>query len=627
MIVLVPAGASVYMQSGSEYDNLLNHSVILCPAHYEGIRTTQMVDGVLQNTTVNWRRCICSDCVPGQGDGDDSEQAGVYMVSPNNKVHGGRGLDPATSVLIARLLVPARLLSPAARAQRLHDRGPSPQLLHNVISGVENAVYVNQAASRRSGEDHANGRTCASNQPIGEVRGNVFKQVIGFGWYGNNLWPIQVGHTADGFVANSWEECHPFDLESGVWSQSSILPPWAAFARSVACRAIPEAAHDLEPPPPLPPLSLQADRHFNTIFEDHTEYGGNFGFGGYSLGDTTLRNFHTSDSGATYWKTYHRAPHSGPFCDGCRFASGMTGPGGDALVEFRDTTFGRGAIRVNHHCNLHAEATGGLCAPHYYVASPISTHHEGLVWVNEASDCATDILLTYNGKTRFLLGDCASPGCGCEGAFAIFDDSACVTEHHQDQRWRACPESWKLRTLKIYSPDRGNLIVTSSDGVSRTVWKRSVHNKWSGSLGYNRVAGDGLVNSPNGYSFIVRDGTDVTIHVSSNLTKPEERFDHFVMDLGHHGWDQTDPSLNAHVRVTVTGDEQLAGGPCWVHENASRTFLTGFGSLISDAGEWVRCKREVLGSMWPLEVTRAQYVASFRARNPMWRPPPAAHTG
>ena len=88
----------------------------------------------------------------------------------------------------------------------------------------------------------------------------------------------------------------------------------------------------------------------------------------------------------------------------------------------------------------------------------------------------------------------------------------------------------------------------------------------------------------------------------------------------HHGWDQTDPTLNAHVRVTVTGDELLAGGPCWIHENATRAFITGFGSLISDAGEWVRCKREV-GSMWPLEVTRSQYVDSFRQRNAFWRPP------
>jgi hypothetical protein len=453
---------------------------------------------------------------------------------------------------------------------------PNNRLLHNVISGQENAVYVNQAASRRSGVDHASGRTCASNQPIGEVRGNVFKQVIGFGWYGNNLWPIQVRHTTDGFVADSWEQCHPFDLETG------------------------------------------ADRHFNSVFEDHTEYGGNFGFGGYSLGDTTLRNFRTADTGGTYWKTYHRSPHSGPFCDGCHFARGMTGPGGDALVEFRNTTFGRGSVRVNHHCNLHSEATGGICAPHYFVSSTIPSHTDGLVWINEAGGCATDVLLTYNGRTRFLLGDCVGQGCGCEGAYSIFDDSACVTEHHHGQRWRSCPESWKLRTVKIYSPDRGNFTVTS-DGVTKTVWKRSQYTKWSGSLGYNRVHGDGLVNSPNGYSFVVRDGADVTIEVHSNLTRPRDMFDHFVLDFGHNGWDQIAPGLNAHIRVTVMGDELLAGGPCWVHENATRAFITGFGSLISDAGEWTRCKRDVLGSMWPLEFTREQYVASFRQRNAMWR--------
>ena len=51
--------------------------------------------------------------------------------------------------------------------------------------------------------------------------------------------------------------------------------------------------------------------------------------------------------------------------------------------------------------------------------------------------------------------------------------------------------------------------------------------------------------------------------------------DHFVMDLGHHGWAREDQI--GHVRVTVTGDPALSGGPCWVHENATRAFITGFG--------------------------------------------------
>ena len=75
--------------------------------------------------------------------------------------------------------------------------------------------------------------------------------------------------------------------------------------------------------------------------------------------------------------------------------------------------------------------------------------------------------------------------------------------------------------------------------------------------------------------------------------------------------------MNAHIRVTVVGDEMLSGGPCWVHENATRAFITGFGSLISDAGEWVRCKKE-MGSMWPLEHTQAQYAAGFRRSHRKW---------
>ena len=138
-------------------------------------------------------------------------------------------------------------------------------------------------------------------------------------------------------------------------------------------------------------------------------------------------------------------------------------------------------------------------------------------------------------------------------------------------------------------------------------------------MGYSRVRGPGLVHSPNGYSFIVKDGSDVTIHVASNLTKAENAYDHFVMDLGHHGWPEE--AMNAHVRVTVTGDELLRGGPCWVHENATRAFITAFGGLISDAGEWVRCKRDVLRTMWPLEHTHADYVKGFREMNPIWHSP------
>ena len=532
-------GAAIYMQNGAEYDNVLNHSVILCEAHTAAHRRLRNVSDAaaaagwrLENTTERLRACTCIQCVPGQEDADHNEQAGVYLVSPNNR------------------------------------------LLHNVISGMENAVFVNQAGRALSGADAAAGKTCPPNQPLGETRGNVFKNNIGFGWYGNSLWPLQVAHTRAGTVTD-WEQCHPFDLDSG------------------------------------------ADRHFNSVFEDHLEYGGNFGFGGYSLGDVTLRNYRTNNQGGTYWKTYHRAAHSGPMCDGCYFGNGLLAPGGDALVEYRNTSFARATIRINHHCNLWAEATGGMCAPHFYVTNPILSHTEGLVWINEARDGETDALITYNGRTRFLKGT-GAPGDARVGSYFVFDDAGCVDEMHWGQRWRACPETWRLRTIKIYSLDRGPLNVTAG-GITKTVPMRSKYEKWAGALGYTKVgpADAGLVHTPRGYSFVVRaDGTsDVTVHVGTSLTKPEGWMDHFVMDLGHHGWAREDQI--GHVRVTVTGDPALSGGPCWVHENATRAFITGFGSLISDAGEWVRCKR-AMGSLWPLQYTQADYAAGFRRTHRKW---------
>lgn len=100
----------------------------------------------LVNVSETWRRCTCYDCVNGQQDADNNEQAGIYLVSPNNK------------------------------------------LLNNVVSGMENAVFVNQAGRTMSGSDKSRGKVCPVNQPIGETRGNTFKLNIGFGWYGNNLW-------------------------------------------------------------------------------------------------------------------------------------------------------------------------------------------------------------------------------------------------------------------------------------------------------------------------------------------------------------------------------------------------------------------------------------------------------
>jgi hypothetical protein len=564
-------GAAVYIQNGAEYDNVLNHSVILCESRWELVRYLEE-DGVggYANVTRSERRCTCVECVRGQEDADNLEQAGVYLVSPNNK------------------------------------------LLGNVISSMENAVFVNQAGSVMSGADVSRGKVCPTNQPIGETRGNTFKLNIGFGWYGNSLWPLQVGHTTEGFVTG-WEQCHPFDLETGEDRHfNTIVEDHVECAALRHLLALPALLHHCK----VPHLDRHLDRHPHALAPRRAHrYGANFGFGGYSLGDVTLRNYRTADQGGTYWKTYHRSASSGPMCDGCHFEDGLIAPGGDALVEYRDTTFGTGTVRVNHHCNLWEEATGGLCAPHFYVPNPIRSHEEGLHWVNEAMEGATDVLLTYNGKTRFLK----PLGGSVEGAHAIFDDVECEDEVHQGSTWRACPEEWQLRTLKLYTLDRGELTV-SSGGVSRAVPRRSRFSKWAGSLGYSVVGprSSGLVHTPQGYSFVVRDGADVNIHVPTSLTAPSEWRDHFVMDLGHHGW--ATPEQNAHVRVTVTGDELLAGGPCWVHENASRAFITGFGGLISDAGEWVRCKKE-MRTMWPLEHTQADYARGFHAAHPEKKQP------
>ncbi|KAL3930307.1 MAG: hypothetical protein SGPRY_001592 [Prymnesium sp.] len=192
------------------------------------------------------------------------------------------------------------------------------------------------------------------------------------------------------------------------------------------------------------------------VVEDHVEYNHDFGAGSYDAGDVSFKNLNAYwNIKGLYWKTYRRGKHAGPLCDGCTFTSTPELPGGDGLVEFRNTEFKGGAgMRINHHCNVNGLPTGGLCASHYLI-----TGSDPPNWfMNEAAG-PTSALVTFGGRTRFLGGS--------SGANVAFDSSACEASGG----WVACPDSYMLRTLKIYSPNRGTLTVTSG-GVSTNVpWR------------------------------------------------------------------------------------------------------------------------------------------------------------
>ena len=183
------------------------------------------------------------------------------------------------------------------------------------------------------------------------------------------------------------------------------------------------------------------------------EYNQDFGAGVYDHGDVTFLNYVSAwNLKGLYWKTYRRGAGSGPLCDGCSFYQTPEGPGGDGLVEFRNTSFFNAGIRVNHHCNVNDLTTGALCASHYLFSGALPPSY-----IASEADGQTSVLATWSGMTRYLHGP--------NGANVAFDASMCSHEVYGAQTWVACPDSYQLRTVKIYSPDRGNFSVTA-DGVT-----------------------------------------------------------------------------------------------------------------------------------------------------------------
>jgi hypothetical protein len=228
--------------------------------------------------------------------------------------------------------------------------------------------------------------------------------LAGFGWYVNKGFVLNVKQRppsdgAEGGFVTDWASCAPFDTLSGADNAA----PYTVW--------------------------------------DHVEYNHDFGAGVYAHGDVTLRNYRSAwNIKGLYWKTYRRGAGSGPMCDNCTFyASTPELPGGDGLVEFRNTSLNGGGVRINHHCSVNGLPEGGLCASHYLFTGEGSAPS----WIYSEADGQTSALLTFGGSTRYLTG--------ASGANVAFDASQCVPETHQGQSFVACPDAYMLRVVKIYS--------------------------------------------------------------------------------------------------------------------------------------------------------------------------------
>ncbi|KAL3914623.1 MAG: hypothetical protein SGPRY_007562 [Prymnesium sp.] len=349
------------------------------------------------------------------------------------------------------------------------------------------------------------------------------------------------------------------------------------------------------------------DNAYPYVVEDHVEFNHDFGAGAYDTGDVTFKNFKSYwNIKGLYWKTYRRGQHAGPLCDGCTFLSTPELPGGDGLVEFRNTEFLSGSgIRINHHCNVNGLPTGGLCASHYLITG---TRPPGFV-ISEAAG-QTSALVTFGGQTRYLAGG--------SGAHVIFDTSACVPSGE----WVACPDSYMLRTVKIYSPNRGTLTVTSG-GVSRGVpWRNMGLPQGPAAYGATGVmpgcGGAPPTNCRNymwpakpptfrvvteGYAFVVRGGYSVHVHIPTELILSSPKADLFYVDYGHFGWE---PPNIASITLTVTGTSYLSG-TCTLSTDHARDWLTPYGPVAGDSGIWRSCASN---GPWPTVYTAVDILES-----------------
>ena len=423
---------------------------------------------------------------------------------------------------------------------------PNNHVVGNRVSGQDNALFINQQGGAIYGQDIAQGRVAANMAPFGVHSHNVFHDCAGFGWYINGHFPLNVEVDHNGYVVD-WRHAVPYHPLTGEDQALAV-----------------EVTH-------------------------HIEYHNDFSIGAYDFGDVTLRNLTVSGSlKGHYWKTYRRGVNSGPLCVNCRFAGNfpslVQAPGGQGLVEWHNSTWDEesGAIDLNHHCALGGEATGGLCSSHFLFSGESQPTRYcgddcGVKFVDEVGN-ATSSLVSLRGVTMFHTA-----------GYPVFSYAACEAEDGgtPGSSWMACPDSWGVRSVRIFSPDRGVLTVSDSvSGVTTAVPWRNAFNKWKSAGRYDGFSPIGR-SWPVGYTFLVRDGARLTIDVPTALTPTDStHYDTFTMEYSEAVW----PAENiTSITVTVTGDARLAGGPCAVSSTHSRSWITPYGPLLPKSGAWYGC--------------------------------------
>jgi len=430
-------------------------------------------------------------------------------------------------------------------------------ILGNRVYNMQNAHLIYNTFGKGTGA--AEGKMCKNQMPYGRWKDNVFHHCQGFGWYSHTVNAAQVKQDENGYVTD-FASCLDWDLETGE------------------------------------------DKAMVHIVEDHTEYCiTEFGPGSYTFSTISFKNLKSANNGlAFYFKNFRRAKDAPPFCENCLFIDNRNFelPGGTGHMEFAHCTFIKSSTITTQNSAGHSDAATWGAMSTINIDFSTSTFDSPPRFINrlymeQSYYKKSDGLIFYDGKTWFDK-NMANP---------TFDYSLCETH----DTWVACPNSMQIRTIKIWSPNRGSLVVSSTQ-IATVPYRNLPRVQWYGGLyscGSGLDAGPfgdcPLYSTPTGYTFLVA-GMSVQINVPSYSGALS---DLFTVEYSETHLPETTISLS------ITGDSKFSFNNCVVSSKHDRRYTSAFGAMFPNSGAAWDCT-----GGWQIQHTRNEFLNVFIAEFP-----------
>jgi hypothetical protein len=255
------------------------------------------------------------------------------------------------------------------------------------------------------------------------------------------------------------------------------------------------------------------------------------------------------------------------------------------MWEMNNTVFEEtgAAIHINHHCGLENEWTGGLCASHFWFSG--DSRFDSMLFKNEQEGYSDSIVRL--GDITYFSTPAAHP------AFTTTD----CTENDWD--FTSCP-STHIRIVRIYSPNRGVMIVVNNDEENRefsvgyTPWTKSREWGESGAPNsYNKKTD--YVNGGMGYTFLVKANQSYTLHVGESQNSNPVLEDLFTLEYSDIQMPED------FISIAVESSSRIAGSACRIQSTHSRNWITPYGPYVPASGAWWGCHP------WQVDKTVADY--------------------